>query len=88
MERLRIRLTGVDLAGPDLQGAGQTVTGDILEMRDARSAPPERSTEPLEQYLRPELFIESDAPEVVEEARRACSASPAPAPARRSWCAT
>ena len=71
VERLRIRLTGVDLASPDVQGDGQTVTGDILELRDARSLRPQRSTEPLDAYLRPELFVESDAPEVVEEARRA-----------------
>ena len=71
MQRLRIRLTGVDLASPDVQGDGQTVTGDVLELRDARSLRPQRSTEPLEPYLRSELFVESDAPEVVEEARRA-----------------
>ena len=66
VERLRIRLTGVDLASPDVQGDGQTVTGDILELRDARSLRPQRSTEPLDPYLRSELFIESDAPEVVD----------------------
>jgi len=71
VERLRIRLTGVDLAGPDLQGAGQTVTGDIVELRDARLLRPEPATGSLEDTLRPELFIESDAPEVIEEARRA-----------------
>ena len=46
-------------------------TGDIVELRDAREPRPQRPTEPLDPYLRPELFIESDAPEVVEEARRA-----------------
>jgi transglutaminase-like putative cysteine protease len=71
VQRLRMRLTGVDLASPDVQGDGQTVTGDVLELRDARDLPPQRTTEPLDPYLRPELFIESDAPEVVEEARRA-----------------
>ena len=71
VDLLRIRLTGVDLAGPDLQGAGQTVTGDVVELRDARGLRPQPTAEALEEYLRAELFIESDAPEVVEEARRA-----------------
>jgi transglutaminase-like putative cysteine protease len=71
VQRLRIRLTGVDLASPDVQGDGQTVTGDIVELRDAGGLPPHRPPEPLDPYLRPELFIESDAPEVMEEARRA-----------------
>jgi transglutaminase-like putative cysteine protease len=71
VERLRLRLTGVDLSSPDLQGAGQTVTGDVVELRDARGLLPQPPTGALDEYLRPELFIESDAPEVIEEARRA-----------------
>jgi hypothetical protein len=71
VQRLRIRLTGVDLSSPDVQGGGQTVTGDVVELRDTRGLRPQRIAEPLDPYLRPELFIESDAPEVIEEARRA-----------------
>jgi transglutaminase-like putative cysteine protease len=66
-----MRLTGVDLASADVQGDGQTVSGDVLEIRDARTRVPQRTTESLDAFLKPELFIESDAPEVVEEARRA-----------------
>ena len=71
LQRLRIRLTGVDLAAADVQGDGQTVTGDVLEIRDARGLRPQRSSEDLTPFLKPELFIESDAPEVIEEAQRA-----------------
>ena len=39
VERLRVRLDGVDLSsGADVQGAGQTVTGDVVEVRDAGDA--------------------------------------------------
>lgn len=71
VERLRIRLTGVDLSGADLQGDGQTVTGDVIELRDPRLLRPQPSTESKEDFLRAELFVESDAPEVIEEARKA-----------------
>ena len=71
VERLRVRLTGVDLSGPDVQGGGQTVTGDRVEIVDTKTLPAERTAEPLEPYLRPEMFIESDAPEIVAEARKA-----------------
>jgi transglutaminase-like putative cysteine protease len=69
--RLRLRLTGVDLSGPDVQGGGQTVTGDVVELTDTRNLPPARVSEPLEAYLKPELFLESDAPEIVAEAQKA-----------------
>jgi transglutaminase-like putative cysteine protease len=71
VQRLRMRLTGVDLASADVQGDGQTVSGDVLEIRDARTRSPERAPASLAAYLGPELFIESDAPEVMGEARRA-----------------
>ncbi len=71
VQRIRMRLSGVDLASPDVQGDGQTVTGDVLEIRDARTRTPQRTAESLAASLAPELFIESDAPEVVAEARRA-----------------
>ncbi len=76
--RLRLRLEGADLSSPDLQGAGQRVDGDIIEIADARTLKPGlglaawgSSPEPPSAYLRPEPFIESDAPEIIEEAARA-----------------
>jgi hypothetical protein len=68
---LSLRLAGFEPTGADLQGAGQRVTGDLFELRDAESLPPEPAEPGLESYLKPELFLESDAPEIVAEAQRA-----------------
>jgi transglutaminase-like putative cysteine protease len=69
VERLRLRLEGADLSSPDLQGAGQRVEGDVIEIVDARTLQPGPDGPDLGPYLRPEPFIESDAPEIREEAR-------------------
>jgi hypothetical protein len=69
--RLRVRLTGADLAGPDVQGAGQTVSGDVVEVVDTKALRPGRVEEPLDEHLGPGMFVESDAPEIVAEARKA-----------------
>jgi len=71
VEYLRVRLTGTGLSGPDLQGAGQTVTGDVFEIRDTGVAEPSPLDPEAASYLAPEAFIESDDPEVVAEAERA-----------------
>jgi hypothetical protein len=71
VELLRVRLRGADLSSPDVQGAGQSVQGNQIEIRDARDLPPVRREPGLERYLAPETFLESDAPEIVAEAQRA-----------------
>ncbi|HEY3121076.1 MAG TPA: transglutaminase-like domain-containing protein, partial [Vicinamibacteria bacterium] len=71
VERLRLRLEGAPLASLDLQGAGQTVTGDVIEIVDARTLKPGPLDPEAAQQVRPEPFIESDAPEIVEEAKKA-----------------
>ena len=70
VSRLRLRVSGADLTGADLQGEGQRVDGNVIELIDPRGlvagpAPPD-----LDRYLRPEAFIESDAPEILAEAER------------------
>ena len=70
VSRLRLRVSGVDLTGADLQGEGQRVDGTVIELIDPRGlvagpAPPD-----LDRYLHPEAFIESDAPEIRAEAER------------------
>jgi transglutaminase-like putative cysteine protease len=70
VSRLRLRVTGADLTGADVQGEGQRVDGSVIEIVDPRDfvagpAPPD-----LDRYLRPEAFIESDAPEIRAEAER------------------
>ena len=71
VRRLRLRVEGADLSSPDLQGTGQTIAGDIVEIRDVQQASSERGDRDLARYLAPELFIESDAPEIRAEADKA-----------------
>jgi len=78
VERLVARMDGVDLSGPDVQGGGQTVSGNVVEVRDAETLKPEPLVDDLAPYLRPELFLESDAPEIVAEARKAAAGTAAP----------
>ena len=68
VRRLRLRLDGADLSSADLQGVGQRVTGDIVELQDPRSLKAERGDPDAARYLAPEPFIESDAPEIIAEA--------------------
>jgi transglutaminase-like putative cysteine protease len=72
VQRLRLRLENAgSLAVGDLQGAGQTAEGDVIEIRDLQAqagGPPDPGAA---RYLGPEPFIESDAPEIVAEARKA-----------------
>jgi hypothetical protein len=74
VDLLRVQLEGLgELGGPDLQGAGQTVTGDVFEMRPSALAP-EPADPDASRFVAPEVFIESDAPEILAEARKAVGA--------------
>jgi hypothetical protein len=65
VRRLRVRLEGADLSGTDVQGAGQSVHGDIVEIHDARELRTGPSDPEARHYLAAEPLIESDAPEIV-----------------------
>lgn len=69
VERLRLRLEGADLSSPDLQGGGQRVEGDVIEILDARAIRAEPRPTNLQSFLQPEPLIESDAPEIRDETR-------------------
>ena len=71
VERLRVRLEGISVGEADLQGAGQTASGDVIEVRDSRTLPPGPADPGAASYLAPEPFLESDAPEVRAEAAKA-----------------
>jgi transglutaminase-like putative cysteine protease len=74
VELLRVELTGIDAAaigGSDLQGAGQSVQGDIFEVRSADKLDPGPSDPEAARHLSPEPFIESDDPQIVREAETA-----------------
>lgn len=68
--RLRMRVQNADLSSPELQGAGQSVTGDVIELVDARGLTATAADTDLQRYLVPEPFIESDAPEISAAAER------------------
>jgi transglutaminase-like putative cysteine protease len=68
--KLRLRISGVELTNPDLVGSGQAVDGDFIELIDPRQLTAGPAPADLERYLRPEPFIESDAPEIKAEAER------------------
>jgi len=64
-------LSGAGLVRADMDGAGQSLAQDVVEIRDARSLRAGPLDQDLERYLAPEAFIESDAPEIVAEAQKA-----------------
>ena len=67
VRRMRLRLDGVDLSRADLEGVTQHLDGDVLELRDPQHLEPGQADPDASQYLAPELFIESDAPEIIAE---------------------
>jgi transglutaminase-like putative cysteine protease len=72
VQRLRLRLENAEtLVAADLQGAGQTVEDGVFEIRDQQAETGGRVDPDASRYLAPEAFIESDAPEILAEARQA-----------------
>jgi transglutaminase-like putative cysteine protease len=71
VQRLRVRIEGVEIGGPDLDGAGQTASGNVIEVRDSSTLAPGPRDPDAASYLAPEPFLESDAPEVRDEAIKA-----------------
>jgi transglutaminase-like putative cysteine protease len=71
VRRLRLEITGAELSSPDLQGAGQRVTGNLVELVDPRTLRPDAARQPAAEFLRSEALIESDDPEIRKEAETA-----------------
>ena len=71
VRRLRFKLTGADLDSAEMQGAGQSIAGGIVEVVDARTLEPGPLDPELQPYLEPEPLIESDDPQIRDEAARA-----------------
>jgi hypothetical protein len=68
VRRIRLRVEGTDISGPDFEGVGQSVKGDVLEVRDARSIRASAADPDVARYLRPEPLIESDDAQIRTEA--------------------
>jgi transglutaminase-like putative cysteine protease len=66
---MRLRLEGVDLAAPDIEGVAQHVDGGVVELRDPQTLVAGPADPEAARALAPEPFIESDAPEIVAEAQ-------------------
>ena len=77
--RLRLRLGGLEgFDRRDLDGDGQRLSGDELTVTDPRDLAAAGRPVDLDPYLRAEAFVESDAPEIVAEARKAAAGATAP----------
>ena len=70
VKKLRLQIIGVDLSNADVEGGGQLLDGEFVELTDPRDLSPGPTPAGLDRYLRPEPFIESDAPEIKAEAER------------------
>lgn len=64
VRRLRMHVEGADLSSPDLQGGGQQVDGNTIEIIDAAKLSAAAGDPDVARYLRPEAFIESDDPDI------------------------
>ena len=71
VRRLRVQLDGATIAMDDVNGAGQTVSGNVVEIVDSRVRQPESAAADAGSYLAAEPLIESDAPEIRTEADQA-----------------
>jgi transglutaminase-like putative cysteine protease len=71
VRRIRVRLDGVDLSGLDLDGVGQSAAGNIVEIADAGQLEAGPADPSVARYLSPEPLLESDAPEIRDEAQKA-----------------
>jgi len=71
VRRLRVQLEGATLPPDDLNGAGQTASGNVVEIVDSQVRKPETVAKDAGLYLAAEPLIESDAPEIRAEAEKA-----------------
>jgi transglutaminase-like putative cysteine protease len=76
--RLRIRLEGAPYPTTDLEGVGQSLVGDVIQIQDLQGALPGKADPEASRFVAPEAFLESDDPEILAEARRAVQGSVAP----------
>jgi hypothetical protein len=71
VRRVTIKLDGLAIDTSDMHDAGESLTGDVLEVRDPRSLQPARTPPDLPSYLHPEPLLESDDPAIRAQAEAA-----------------
>ena len=64
VRRLRMRVSGLDLDTRDMDGVGQSLSADVVEIVDPRTLKAGPAPPDLAAYLKPEPLIESDDPAV------------------------
>jgi transglutaminase-like putative cysteine protease len=68
VRRVRLRIDGLDFDRSDMTGAGQSLDGDVLEIRDPRSLAALPTPADLSRFLKPEPLLESDDPTIRAQA--------------------
>jgi transglutaminase-like putative cysteine protease len=71
VRRLRLRLEGADLPFSEMDGVGQKLDGNVIELVDPRLLQPGAADHDAKRYLAPEPLIESDDPVIRAEAEQA-----------------
>jgi len=71
VRRLTLRLEGVELSLRDMNGAGQRIDGNVIQLTDPRLLKAEPIEGDLAPYLAAEPLLESDDPAIRAEADRA-----------------
>jgi len=83
--KLRLKFSGAPLPGntAEMNGGGQTTRGDVVEIVDTRELRAGPAPADTAEALKPEAFIESDAPEIIAETRKALAQTDPNASARK-----
>jgi hypothetical protein len=71
VRRVQIKVEGLALDTSDMHDAGESLEGNLLEVRDPRSLKPAAHPADLNHYLQPEPLLESDDPAIRAEAEKA-----------------
>ena len=85
LQSLRLEISGAALPGTaeEMNGAGQTVSGNVVDIVDAESLRSGPRPDDIQEALSPEAFIESDAPEILAETAKALGPAGEKASARQ-----
>jgi transglutaminase-like putative cysteine protease len=78
VRRVQMRVEGLDIDTADVSGAGQSLAGDVLEVRDPRSLAATATPADLRPFLAPEPLLESDDPEIRRQAEAATAGATDP----------
>jgi transglutaminase-like putative cysteine protease len=71
VQRLKLRLEGADLSTADMNGVGQSIDGNVIELIDPRTLKPSVADPQASSFLAAEPLLESDDPQIRAEAEEA-----------------